>query len=385
MFSFATILTTLTAAAAPLSAGVALLVGEPFGKFGAMNPTGHAAVYLSGVCADTPVSLRLCKPGESGVVISRYHKVAGRDWIAIPLIPFLYGVERAEEIPAGVDTEDVARIRNAYRRSHLEEIAPGGPQGEAPGGNWVQLVGAAYDRSIHGFALETTREQDEALIAWLNSQPNEERFNLLFRNCADFARGILNFYYPNAVRRSIIADAGISTPKNAAKALTKYARRNGLRLSGFVVPQVPGPPRSNKVRGVSESLVRSKKYVVPLVLLEPWVAGSALVAYLVSGRFDVTGRPYSVCAPDVLPDCVLAAAGAAKPALASSPEPEADSGTSRGEPAAGQDVSSARPHAAAESLARASSEHHPADHERRSDQVHHRDGLYRRTQPSEVR
>jgi hypothetical protein len=375
MFSFATILTTLTAAAAPLSAGVALLVGEPYGKFGALNPTGHAAVYLSNVCADTPVSLRLCKPGESGVVISRYHKVAGRDWIAIPLIPFLYGVERIEDIPAGVDTADVARIRNAYRRAHLEEIAPGGPQGEAPAGNWVQLIGAAYDRSIHGFALETTPEQDEALIAWLNSRPNKQRFNLLFRNCADFARSILNFYYPKAVRRSIIADVGITTPKNAAKALTKYARRNGLRLYSFVVPQVPGPPRSNKVRGVSESLVRSKKYVVPLALLEPWVAGSALAAYLVSGRFDITGRPYSLCTPDVLPDCVLAATSATQPALASSHEAQADMGASSGEAAAGQDLSSARPHATAGSLARASSQDYPTDHERRSDQIHQGDGL----------
>lgn len=336
MLSFAAVLTTLTIAAAPLSAGVALLVGEPFGKFGALNPTGHAAVYLSGVCSDTPVSLRLCEPGESGVVISRYHKVAGRDWIAIPLVPYLYAVERAEDVPASIAPEDIARIRNAYRSSHLEEIAPAGPEGKPPGGNWVQLVGAAYDRSVHGFALETTREQDEALIAWLNSRPNEERFNLLFRNCADFARGIVNFYYPRAVRRSIIADAGISTPKNAAKALAKYARRREMRLSGFVIPQVPGAPRSNKVRGVSESLVRSKKYVVPLVLLEPWIAGTALVAYLVSGRFDVTGRPHSVCAPDVLPDCVLAAAGAKQTPVASAPGPAADPAASEGQVAAGQ-------------------------------------------------
>ncbi len=39
------------------------------------------------------------------------------------------------------------------------------PRGETPKGDWMQLVGAAYDRSIYGFALETTQEDDERRIA----------------------------------------------------------------------------------------------------------------------------------------------------------------------------------------------------------------------------
>lgn len=75
----------------PASAGkVALLLEEPYGHFGSMNPTGHAAIYLTDVCAETPVSLRRCYPGETGVVISRYHQVDGYDWIAMPLLPYLY-------------------------------------------------------------------------------------------------------------------------------------------------------------------------------------------------------------------------------------------------------------------------------------------------------
>lgn len=62
-------------------ASVALLMEEPFGKFGAMNPTGHAAVYLNHVCAESPTELRMCEPGEYGVVISRYHKIHKYDWI----------------------------------------------------------------------------------------------------------------------------------------------------------------------------------------------------------------------------------------------------------------------------------------------------------------
>ena len=60
-----------------LHAEAALLLAEPFGAFGSMNPTGHAAIYLARVCATSPTSLRHCQPGEPVVVISRYHKVAG--------------------------------------------------------------------------------------------------------------------------------------------------------------------------------------------------------------------------------------------------------------------------------------------------------------------
>ena len=68
-------------------ADIALFLEEPHGEFGAFNPTGHAAVYLSDVCAESATKLRNCFPGEHGVVISRYHRVAGYDWIAVPLVP----------------------------------------------------------------------------------------------------------------------------------------------------------------------------------------------------------------------------------------------------------------------------------------------------------
>ena len=45
----------LVFAAVQASADAALLLEEPYGKFGALNPTGHAAVYLPRICADTPV------------------------------------------------------------------------------------------------------------------------------------------------------------------------------------------------------------------------------------------------------------------------------------------------------------------------------------------
>src|SRR6202022_2886379 len=50
-------------------ASVAFLMEEPYGEFGAMNPTGHAAVYLNHICAASPTELRMCRSGELGVVI----------------------------------------------------------------------------------------------------------------------------------------------------------------------------------------------------------------------------------------------------------------------------------------------------------------------------
>src|ERR1700756_675403 len=78
---------------------VALFVEEPFGLFGGVNPTGHSAIYLNHVCAESPTVLRRCGPGESGVVISRYSGIRKLDWVGIPLLPYLYAVEREEDVP----------------------------------------------------------------------------------------------------------------------------------------------------------------------------------------------------------------------------------------------------------------------------------------------
>src|SRR5438445_7666705 len=117
-------------------ASATLLLEEPYGKLGFFTATGHAAVYLSGVCADGPLILRTCAPGESGIVLSRYNGVGGYDWIAIPLIPYLYAVERPENVPLFADAKMVAFLRDRYRRKYLESVAPDLPDGATPGGNW---------------------------------------------------------------------------------------------------------------------------------------------------------------------------------------------------------------------------------------------------------
>ncbi len=274
-------------ACASARAAAALLLEEPFGEFGAMNPTGHAAIYLTRVCADTPLRLRRCREGEDGVVLSRYHGIDGYDWLAIPLLAYLYAVEDPAEIPASATPGLEVKLRDRYRREHLEFLVPDDPKHEIPRGDWIQLVGASYDRRIWGFEVTTTPEQDEQLIARFNHRRNISRFNLLFNNCANFSQRVLNFYYPHAVHRNFIADAGVMTPKQAAKSLVKYSRRHPeTDLRTFVIPQVPGAiRRSTPVDGVVESLVKSKKYVVPLAILNPYVTGTLVAAYLGDGRF----------------------------------------------------------------------------------------------------
>jgi hypothetical protein len=179
------------------------------------------------------------------------------------------------------------KLRDTYRRNHLMDLAPDDPKREIPKGEWIQLVGASYDRRIWGFEVATDQDQDNTLIREFNERQNIAHFNLFFNNCANFSEKVLNFYYPHSIHRNFIADAGMMTPKQAAKSLVKYSRRHpDVEMRTFVIPQVPGTiKRSTPVDGVVESLVKSKKYVVPLAALHPIVAGTLVVAYIGDGRF----------------------------------------------------------------------------------------------------
>jgi hypothetical protein len=296
---------TVLVCASFASASATLLLEEPYGKLGFFTATGHAAVYLSGVCAESPVILRPCAPGETGVVISRYDDINGYDWVAIPLVPYLYAVDRPEDIPLFADAKMVALLRDRYRRKYLEYIVPDDKGGAAPGGNWYELIGSSYDRTIYGFEIATTPEQDLALIRKLNADPNESHFRTVSHNCADFAKSIINFYYPKSLHRSIVADVGITTPKQMAKMLVKFNQRHPeVEFQRLVIAQVPGGmPRSSPVHGVVESFLKSKKYIVPSAIVSPVFAGCVVAVYVGTGagRFE-PDRDALVLAPGGNPE-----------------------------------------------------------------------------------
>jgi hypothetical protein len=266
----------LVCAPAQLGAQATLLLEEPYSYDGTFAGTGHSAVYLSRVCSESPTVLRRCQPGETGVVLSRYHAIAGRDWIAIPLIPYLYAVSHPEDIPLIADEKLVRFLRHNY----VESIG-------LTEGPTYQLAGSAYDRTTYGFRVATRPEQDDELIRILNSSPNRESYDVLMRNCADFARQIINFYYPKSIHRSIIADLGTMTPKQAAKSLVHSGKRHPeMQLTTFIIPQIPGLKRSKPVHGVIESIVLAKKYVTPVLLFHPFVVGTVEAAYWAGWRFN---------------------------------------------------------------------------------------------------
>jgi hypothetical protein len=278
---------------------VALLIEEPYGFFGSINPTGHSAIYLNRVCAETPTKLRRCEPDETGVVISRYSRIRKLDWVAVPLLPYLYAVEKAEEVPGWAEAASVETMRKEYAKAHLESLASP-RQGYDEKNVWPQLLGVAYIRKIYSFTIATTEEQDDLLIGEYNERENHSHFNLFTNNCADFSKNLLNFYYPHAVHRSITADIAITTPKQVAKSLAAYAHHHDqLQLNEIIIPQIPGSfSRSHIPRGVLESLLKTKKYALLIVVFHPYYLAGIAVTYLATGRFDLANQAKTVGAPD---------------------------------------------------------------------------------------
>jgi hypothetical protein len=282
-------------------AQAALLMEEPFGFFGALNPTGHNALYFQRICAETPVKLRRCNPGEMGAVIARYQGIDGYDWVAIPLLPYLYSVEDSGQVPTHVNKEIVSRLRNHYFEARLEDELPDVKPGDFLHGGWTQLVGVTFERRIYAFRFDTTEEQDDALIEQLNAGPNRSDFNLLFENCADFAREILNSYFPDKFKRSVFPDAGMTTPKQIAYKLTRYSRKHPeTELEVFEIPQIPGYRHlSHANKSIDESFVTTA-YAIPIAVLNPYLAGGLFVDYLVRGRYHIIPKQHQVLSPDDL-------------------------------------------------------------------------------------
>lgn len=279
----------------------ALLLEEPYGFFGTLNPTGHTAIYFARICAETPTKLRRCEPGEMGSVISRYSDVAHHDWVVIPLIPYLYSVEDISEVPERVNRETVHRLRNQYHEAHLLVLGPDVRKGDFWHGGWTQLVGVSYERRMYAYRFETTEQQDDAFIKRMNNDKNRSHFELFYNNCADFSRKVMNFYFPKKFGRSFFPDAGMTTPKQITYKLVRYAKKHPeMHLEVYEIPQVPGYRRMSRTnKGISESLITTG-YAVPIALLNPYLAGGLFADYVVHGRYRLVPKNPQKLAPDDL-------------------------------------------------------------------------------------
>ncbi len=282
------------------TAQAALLMEEPFGFFGFLNPTGHSAVYFERICVETPVKLRRCEPGELGAVITRYQGIAHYDWIATPLLPYLYAVESASAVPTRADRETVNGLRNSYHDAHLRSLGDV-PRGGDRKRGWSQFVGVSYERRIYAFRFATTEDQDDALITQMNSEANRSRFNLITRNCADYTGDILNFYFPKTFRRSILPDGGITTPRQISHKLVRHAREHPeLQLTIFDIRQVPGYRRhSRRNQSVAASMI-TRGYAFPFAFISPYIVGGFLADYLIWGRFPLPLKEAPILTPEKL-------------------------------------------------------------------------------------
>ncbi len=280
----------LIAAPAVSFASITVLVGEPFGKFGARMPMGHVTIYLDRVCADGPLKLRMCDPAEpQGVAIARYKNLGGVDWIATPITQFLYAVDRPEDAPGFVTPELAWEMRQAYRKEYLSTLIPNGSELDKSTLEWRETAGAAFDRRLWGYQVRTTPEKDRAFVDWMNSATNHHRYRLRM-NCANFAADAVNFYFPGAVPHADrIADLGWMTPKHVARCLNAYGVAHpNLGLRVIEVDQIPGSiPRSGLVRGLAEAALKTKRYLAALLLIQPEVPLTLAFLYLCHGRWEI--------------------------------------------------------------------------------------------------
>jgi len=286
------LLLCFSVAPVPVRADVGVLLNESLDTgFARISGSGHSAVYFSRICPETPVKLRLCRPGEQGSVMSNYTTL-GEDqpfeWNAVPLSVYLYGVEDPQNRPLFGSQKIKHALEERYRVNFLSGYCDSETCRSSNKAEWREMVGATLERSLYIFVVETSEEQDRAFIADFNARPNQNRFNGVTRNCAEFSRRVLNSYYPHSARADYLNDFGLITPKAIARSFDHYAERHPeahLRVLHFA--QLPGTiKRSTECRNADEQLYHSKKLLVPMVLFADHALPFMAASYMLTARFN---------------------------------------------------------------------------------------------------
>ena len=272
---------------------IGLLMNESTGKgLSRLTSAGHSAVYLSNVCPASPVKLRLCKAGEQGSVISNYTnfgEASAYEWNIIPLSVFLYAVENPEDAPIYGNRAVLRLLQERYRNDHLSSVCPAGTCSDpASVAHWRDMVGGAFVRQIYLFQIKSTPEQDAKLVEEFNRMPNENKYNGFTRNCADFAKSLVNRYFPNSAKTDHLNDFGMTSPKAIAKSFTRYGEaRPELEFTAEKFSQLPGDiKRSSPTRKGTEVSFRLKKWFIPLLLVHSHELPFFIAAYSLTGRFN---------------------------------------------------------------------------------------------------
>jgi len=292
LFSFVLVTLVVCLAGSRAQGDVGVVLNESLDTSVArITGSGHSAVYFSRICPESPVRLRLCRAGEQGSVMSNYTTL-GEDqpfeWNVVLLSMYLYGVENTHYRPI-VGSQKIKRaLEERYREKYLSAYCDSESCRSSNKAEWREMVGATLSRSIYMFVVETTVEQDLNLIEQFNALPNQNHFNGMTRNCADFTRRVINAYFPGATEPDYINDFGMTSPKAIARSFTRYAHRHPethFRVLHFA--QVPGTiKRSSECRAGTEQLYHSKKLLVPMIIFAHHILPLVAASYALTGRFN---------------------------------------------------------------------------------------------------
>jgi hypothetical protein len=248
----------------PSRADIGVIVLEPIGALGFFTRVGHAGTYFSNICQDgSPIKIRLCLPGESGGVVSKYSPLSENedyDWAIVPFEEYMHGFGSPDFAPM-IGTRKLQRAIERYNFGPLFSRALKPTTiGELPDGQWKAALATRFDRNVYIFSVETTAADDATIIAAFNSAPNKSQFNFFYRNCSNQAKSIFDLILPHI---DTIGDrtSGVTmeTPKGLAKALVDQALQHpDLHLRVRRYAQIPGTfSRSRDVLFPMENTYRS--------------------------------------------------------------------------------------------------------------------------------
>lgn len=295
----------------PLSfsrADVGVILYESRGTDARGIQSGHVALIATRLCPDGLAKVRRCKFGETpGVVISKYagaiwgseqsvlivpimeHFFATKDWEDRPLLSseaVLIDMQKEywrkylqkdippmsqaqyEEYKEELKEFNLGRIlKKAARFEYLAELLVKSPLREPtepiairepqtgqliPNGGWRQAVGAQHVRDSVIFVGETTDEEEERLIAFVN-RSGREPFNIFTANCTNLAkRGLKEVFGRSIGFRAVLRDlsnVGAAVPLSIATDFLKYLKKSQKAYQVAYLPMQPGtrtPSLTNK-------------------------------------------------------------------------------------------------------------------------------------------
>jgi hypothetical protein len=174
-------------------------------------------------------------------VVSRYAPLSQHedyDWAIVPFEAYLHGLESPDLAPL-VATPSLHQAIQQYGFDRLFSSALRvTTEGELPDGQWRATLANRFGRSLYVFAVQTTAEDDAAIVATFNGAANKSRFNFFYGNCSNQTKAIFDIVMPGIVGDRV-SGITMETPKGLVKALVAHAKAHpALQLRVRRFPKV---------------------------------------------------------------------------------------------------------------------------------------------------